>query len=294
MGAAARRVPLARPLTVAAQAVVTVFLLTFVFAREQALAGLVPGPEALDRFAILLRQGGDDIARYAIPAPLESDGIRLMLIGGVLIIGLLVDTLAVTFRSAAPAGLPLLALYSVAAGLSLREHGLAVVPGRGGRLSDAASGRGAGPPLPAGSGLRRGLADGRKGSRAARSPRLLHRPAHRRGRAGHRPGGPARPARDERRPAGLGGGRRRLRRGRREHDLRREPAGVAAGQPERGRGPAGPVREDRDAERLGPVSADRVPAHVRTSSSTWKPSLAVHHRHSPTAPSRRRSASART
>ncbi|MEU0214766.1 DUF3488 and transglutaminase-like domain-containing protein [Streptomyces sp. NPDC006265] len=118
VGGAARRVPLARPLTVAAQTVVTVALLTFVFAREQALAGLVPGPQAFDRFALLLQQGGDDIARYAIPAPLESDGIRLMLVGGVLIIGLLVDTLAVTFRSAAPAGLPLLALYSVAAGLS--------------------------------------------------------------------------------------------------------------------------------------------------------------------------------
>lgn len=118
VGAAARRVPLARSLTVAAQAVVTVLLLTFVFAREQALAGLVPGPQALERFAHLLRQGGEDIARYAIPAPLESDGIRLMLIGGVLVIGLLVDTLAVTVRSAAPAGLPLLALYSVAAGLS--------------------------------------------------------------------------------------------------------------------------------------------------------------------------------
>lgn len=118
VGVAARRVPLARPLTVAAQAVVTLALLTFVFAREQALAGLVPGPQAFDRFAALLQQGGDDIARYAIPAPLESDGIRLMLLGGVLVIGLLVDTLAVTFRSAAPAGLPLLALYSVAAGLS--------------------------------------------------------------------------------------------------------------------------------------------------------------------------------
>ena len=41
-----------------------------------------------------------------------------MLVGGVLLIGLAVDALAVTFRSAAPAGLPLLALYSVAAGLS--------------------------------------------------------------------------------------------------------------------------------------------------------------------------------
>ncbi|MFI8171085.1 DUF3488 and DUF4129 domain-containing transglutaminase family protein [Streptomyces sp. NPDC085931] len=118
VGAAARRVPLARPLTVAAQALVTLFLLTFVFAREQALAGLVPGPQAFERFILLFEQGGQDIARYAIPAPLESDGIRLMLIGGVLVIGLLVDTLAVSFRSAAPAGLPLLALYSVAAGLS--------------------------------------------------------------------------------------------------------------------------------------------------------------------------------
>ncbi|WP_405873685.1 DUF3488 and DUF4129 domain-containing transglutaminase family protein [Streptomyces sp. NBC_00005] len=118
VGAATRRVPLARPLTVAAQALVTLMLLTLVFARQQALIGIVPGPEAFRHFGDLLRQGGDDIARYAIPAPLESDGIRLMLLGGVLIIGLAVDTLAVTFRSSAPAGLPLLALYSVAAGLS--------------------------------------------------------------------------------------------------------------------------------------------------------------------------------
>ncbi|MFD3505721.1 DUF3488 and DUF4129 domain-containing transglutaminase family protein [Streptomyces sp. NPDC058676] len=118
VGAATRRVPLARPLTVAAQALVTLVLLTVVFAREQAFLGLFPGPDAFVRFADLLQQGTDDIARFAIPAPLSSDGIRLMIIGGVLVIGLAVDTLAVTFRSAAPAGLPLLALYSVAAGLS--------------------------------------------------------------------------------------------------------------------------------------------------------------------------------
>ncbi|MFJ4693476.1 DUF3488 and DUF4129 domain-containing transglutaminase family protein [Streptomyces sp. NPDC088766] len=117
VGAATRRVPLARPLTVLAQALVTLVLLTLVFAREQALAGLVPGPQAFQHFADLLRAGTDDVGRYAIPAPL-SDGIRLMLIGGVLLIGLAVDTLAVTYRNAAPAGLPLLALYSVAAGLS--------------------------------------------------------------------------------------------------------------------------------------------------------------------------------
>ncbi|MFE0319304.1 transglutaminase TgpA family protein [Streptomyces albogriseolus] len=117
VGAAARRVPLARPLTVAAQVVVTLVLLTLMFAREHAVAGLIPGPDALRFFGQLLEQGGQDVNRYAIPAPL-SDGIRLMLVGGVLVIGLLVDMLAVTFRSAAPAGLPLLALYSVAAGLT--------------------------------------------------------------------------------------------------------------------------------------------------------------------------------
>ncbi|MER6734087.1 transglutaminase TgpA family protein [Streptomyces puniciscabiei] len=117
VGAAARRVPLGRPLTVAAQALVTLMLLTLVFARQYAVVGLIPGPDAVRHFADLFQQGSNDVSEYAIPAPL-TDGIRLMLIGGVLLIGLLVDTLAVTFRSAAPAGLPLLALYSVAAGLS--------------------------------------------------------------------------------------------------------------------------------------------------------------------------------
>jgi transglutaminase-like putative cysteine protease len=117
VGALTRRVPLARPLTVAAQALVTLMLLTLLFARHQAVVGIVPGPEAFQHFAALLQAGADDVGRYSIPAPL-SDGIRLMLVGGVLVIGLAVDALAVTYRNAAPAGLPLLALYSVAAGLS--------------------------------------------------------------------------------------------------------------------------------------------------------------------------------
>ena len=117
VGAGARRVPLAWPLTVAAQLLFTLVLMTLVFVREQAFFGLIPGPDAFQQFGTLLQTGADDVGRYAIPAPL-SDGIRLMLVGGVLLIGLMVDTLAVTFRAAAPAGLPLLALYSVAAGLA--------------------------------------------------------------------------------------------------------------------------------------------------------------------------------
>lgn len=116
-GALARRVPLARPLTVAVQALVVLLLLTVVFTREQAVLGVLPGPEVFQQFAQLLGAGGEDVGRYAIPAP-ATDGIKLMVIGGVLVIGLMVDALAVTYRSAAPAGLPLLALYSVATGLS--------------------------------------------------------------------------------------------------------------------------------------------------------------------------------
>ncbi|MCZ7460871.1 transglutaminase TgpA family protein [Streptomyces sp. WMMC940] len=116
-GAAARRVPLARPLTVAAQAALALLMLTLVFAREHAVLGLVPGPDVFGRFGELLSAGAQDVGRYAIPAP-ATDGIKLMLIGGVLLIGLAVDALAVTYRSAAPAGLPLLALFSVATGLS--------------------------------------------------------------------------------------------------------------------------------------------------------------------------------
>ncbi|MFJ7959632.1 DUF3488 and DUF4129 domain-containing transglutaminase family protein [Streptomyces sp. NPDC096319] len=116
-GTLARRVPLARPLTLLAQTVTALLALTLFFAREQAFLWLVPGPEAFTHAVELFRAGADDVGRYAIPAP-DTAGIRLMLVGGVVAIGLLVDALAVTFRKAAPAGLPLLALYSVAAGLS--------------------------------------------------------------------------------------------------------------------------------------------------------------------------------
>lgn len=117
VGVLARRVPLARALTVAAQALVGLLLLTVVFARAHAIGGLLPGPDVFQEFGQLLREGASDVGRYAIPAP-TTTAIRLLLVGGVLVIGLVVDALAVTYRSAAPAGLPLLALYSVAAGLA--------------------------------------------------------------------------------------------------------------------------------------------------------------------------------
>jgi transglutaminase-like putative cysteine protease len=104
-------------LTFAAQALVSLLLLTVVTVPEYATAGVLPGPTAFERFGELLTAGADDVSSYVAPAPV-TDGIRLMLLGGVLLVGLLVDLLAVTLRSAAASGLPLLALYSVAAGVS--------------------------------------------------------------------------------------------------------------------------------------------------------------------------------
>lgn len=117
VGALTRRVPLPRPLTVVAQALVTLAMLTLSFDHRNAFAVVVPTPGTFRLFGELLQQGANDVQRYATPAPL-SDGIQLMVVGGVLLIGLVVDALAVTFRNAATAGLPLLALYSIAAGLS--------------------------------------------------------------------------------------------------------------------------------------------------------------------------------
>ncbi|MFI5985717.1 transglutaminaseTgpA domain-containing protein [Streptomyces sp. NPDC051555] len=117
VGAAARRVPLARPLTVAAQLLVSLLLLMLLFAGRGASTGSGPLAYLVTDFGGLYGQGVRDVGEFAMPAPL-TDGIRLLLITGVLVIGLFVDMLAVTVRAAAAAGLPLLALYSVAAGLS--------------------------------------------------------------------------------------------------------------------------------------------------------------------------------
>ncbi|MEW2549438.1 DUF3488 and transglutaminase-like domain-containing protein [Streptomyces sp. NPDC047002] len=116
-GGLMRRVPLPRSLTVLLQAVLALLMLTVAFVRDAAPLGLVPTPEVFEGFGLLLSAGGDDVTRYSIPAP-PTQGITLMLVGGVVVIGLVVDAVAVTLRSAAPAGLPLLALYSVAAGIS--------------------------------------------------------------------------------------------------------------------------------------------------------------------------------
>ena len=97
-----------------AQVVVGALGLTAVFAGGDAVLGLVPGPDALATLTRVVADGGDTISRYQAPVPI-GDGISLLIAAGVLGIAVLVDLVAVTLRSPAAAGLPLLALYCVPA-----------------------------------------------------------------------------------------------------------------------------------------------------------------------------------
>lgn len=88
-------------------------LLTAVYAGGEAFLRFVPTPSSLARLRDIAASGFTDINRYAAPVPL-IDGITLIAVCGVGLVAVLVDLLAVSLRRAALAGLPLLALFSVA------------------------------------------------------------------------------------------------------------------------------------------------------------------------------------
>ncbi|BFV59778.1 DUF3488 and transglutaminase-like domain-containing protein [Kitasatospora sp. CMC57] len=115
-GAGLRRLSVARALQASLQLLVSLYVLLMLTVQSAMDYAVLPGPHALDALGSLLRAGTDDIQQYTIPAP-DSDGITLILVGAVTLIAVLVDTLAVTFRRAALAGLPLLTLYSVGTGI---------------------------------------------------------------------------------------------------------------------------------------------------------------------------------
>ncbi|MER8182578.1 DUF3488 and transglutaminase-like domain-containing protein [Kitasatospora sp. NPDC094015] len=117
IGAGLRRLPVPRILVLPLQLLAMVYLVMLGFVQSSMTAGLLPGPAALDALGSVLADGGGNIQEYAIPAPATA-GLRLIVVGSVALVAALVDAVAVTYRRAAAAGLPLLALYSVGTGLS--------------------------------------------------------------------------------------------------------------------------------------------------------------------------------
>ncbi|MFF7589708.1 transglutaminaseTgpA domain-containing protein [Kitasatospora purpeofusca] len=118
VGAGLRRTPFYRWTVPAGQLLALFLLLLIGFASSASVfGGLVPGPESVRLLGRILSQGLHDVRDYAIPAP-PSPGLRLILVGSVGLIAVVVDTVAVTYRRSALAGLPLLALYSIGNGLA--------------------------------------------------------------------------------------------------------------------------------------------------------------------------------
>lgn len=106
-----RRLDLPRPVIPLVGLLGLIVLITWLFA-DDAILGLIPGPGAIRSLNELAQEATRAMARYSSPAPTTA-GLLLFSTAGVGLIAVAVDTIAVTCRSAALAGLPLLALYAV-------------------------------------------------------------------------------------------------------------------------------------------------------------------------------------
>ncbi|WP_406287384.1 transglutaminaseTgpA domain-containing protein [Embleya sp. NBC_00896] len=123
VGEGSRRIRVPRPVVGLTQVAALVPYLLVVCVPDA--SGPIPTPDSVNAFVDLLRVGGNDIQEFTTPAP-ASNGIAAILLcvmGGVAVV---VDMIAVTYGQAAPAGLPLLALYSVPAALSRSGLGWAI------------------------------------------------------------------------------------------------------------------------------------------------------------------------
>jgi len=113
-GAATRQVTRWVPLVIAVQFLTLVLAVTGLFARDAAVAGLIPGPEALAQL-VDLKDEGLDVVRHDGPPVPSGRGIVLLVTLGLGAVALVVDVVAVSLRRPAVAGLPLLLVYCVPA-----------------------------------------------------------------------------------------------------------------------------------------------------------------------------------
>jgi transglutaminase-like putative cysteine protease len=113
-GAAVRQITLWWVPVVAAQLTTLTLTLTALFANDEALAGVIPGPQAVRTMAGLLSDGLETTRLQAPPVTTDAS-VYLVIAAGMALVALAVDLLAVTHRRPAVAGLPLLAVYCVPA-----------------------------------------------------------------------------------------------------------------------------------------------------------------------------------
>lgn len=114
VGGLCRQFSLPRPIIPFAQAAGLLLCLTWFFARDAAYYALVPTSGVITHLRELLVDGIDVTWNQAAPVNV-TEGVALLVAGGVGLIAICVDALAVTWRHSSLAGLPLFALYLVPA-----------------------------------------------------------------------------------------------------------------------------------------------------------------------------------
>jgi transglutaminase-like putative cysteine protease len=113
-GAFSRAVSLPAPLQPILQVIVLLTLLTVMFAQPAAAFGFLPGPVALGELQELTRLALTEAEAALAPVP-TTDTLLLLSVGGIGLVALTVDTIGVTLRLPALAGIPLLLVFALPA-----------------------------------------------------------------------------------------------------------------------------------------------------------------------------------
>jgi transglutaminase-like putative cysteine protease len=119
-GFVVRRFRLPAPLNLVSALAALLLYLNLLYASAESFLGIIPTLSSLSVLLNLLDSGWNTAGVYAAPLPVDN-GVRLMAALGVGLVAAVVDLLAVRLRRAAPAGLPLLAMYSVPAAVRIES-----------------------------------------------------------------------------------------------------------------------------------------------------------------------------
>lgn len=113
VGMAARQVTRSTAVVIGAQVLALFLSITALFVRDSGFAG-VPGPGTIGAL-LQLTQDGLSVTQQQAPPVAATQGVILLATGGLALVALAVDVIAVSLRRPAVAGLPLLLVYCVPA-----------------------------------------------------------------------------------------------------------------------------------------------------------------------------------
>ncbi|WP_114907855.1 transglutaminaseTgpA domain-containing protein [Ornithinimicrobium murale] len=123
VGSLLRSLDLDPTLIVLSQAFAAAVALLWQFLRDTLVYGIFPWSETLDQTTELLREAGSTLRTYAAPAP-THDGVEFLIVAVLTLTAISVDSIGVTGRAPATAGIPLAAAFLV----SVSNSGQAMEP----------------------------------------------------------------------------------------------------------------------------------------------------------------------